>query len=149
MTTNIKNRPIKHAGAVDRRKFLTAVAGITAALLAQNAFKAPTRPSGKKHEDDRSVDRLALRDLPTREQLRTAFGLIREREGRVLCVFTHYALGYYNQTGQMGRALGVNGYRQFCTELFWPRVDHTYRLELHRRRLMERIKTWAGNYVRP
>jgi pimeloyl-ACP methyl ester carboxylesterase len=111
-------------------------------------FKALTRPRAKKHEDDKSVDPLALRDLPTREQLRTAFELIREREGRVLSVFTHYALGYYNQTGQLGRALGVNGYQQFCTELFWPQVDHTYRLEMHRRRLMEAIKTWAGDYIR-
>jgi len=97
----------------------------------------------------KSVDPLALRDLPTREQLRTAFELIRERGGRVLSVFTRYALGYYNQPGQLGRVLSVNGYQHFCTELYWPQVDHTYTLEIHRRRLMEVIKTWAGDYIRP
>jgi len=112
-------------------------------------FKALTGPSGERHDGDNSVDPLALRDLPTREQLRTAFRSISEREGWVLCVFTHYALGYYNQIGQMGRALGVDRYQQFCTEIFWPQVDHTYRLELHRRRVMEAVKTWAVNYVRP
>ena len=111
-------------------------------------FKALTCASGKKQEDDTSVDPLTFRDYPTWEQLRTAFESIREREGRVLSIFTNYALGYYNKKGQLGRVLGVNGYQQFCTELFWPQVDHTYRLELHRRRLMDEIKTWAGDYIR-
>ena len=111
-------------------------------------FKALTRPRGKKQEGDKSPDPLALRELPTREQLRTAIESIREREGRVLSVFTQYALGYYNQTGQLGRVLGVNGYQRFCTELFWPQTHHTYWLELHRRRLIEEIKTWASDYIR-
>jgi pimeloyl-ACP methyl ester carboxylesterase len=112
-------------------------------------FKALTRRRGKKQEGVESADPLALRDFPTREQLRAAFESIREREGRVLSVFTQYAHGYYNQTGQLARVLGVNGYEQFCTELYWPHVHHTYWLELHRRRLMEEIKTWAGDYIRP
>jgi pimeloyl-ACP methyl ester carboxylesterase len=111
-------------------------------------FKALMRPRGKKQEDEKSFDRLALRDLPTREQLRAAFESIREREGRVLSVFTSYADIYYNKSGQLRRVLGVYGYQQFCTELFWPQVHHTYWLEVHRRRLMEEIKTWAGNYLR-
>ena len=111
--------------------------------------KALTRWRGKKQQDDKSVDVLALRVLPTREELRAAFESIREREGRVLSIFTYHALGYYNQRGQLGRVLGVNGYRRFCTELFWPQVHHTYTLELHRRRLVETIKTWAGDYIRP
>src|SRR4030095_6121215 len=99
---------------------------------------------GTKREAYPSVDPLAIRDLPASAQLRAAFESVRERNGRVLSVFTYYALGYYNQTGQLRRALGVIGYRQFCTELFWPHVDHTYRLELHRRRLIEEIKAWAS-----
>jgi hypothetical protein len=35
-----------------------------------------------------------------------------------------------------------------AVELFWPQVDHTYTLELHRRRLMKEIKTWATAYIR-
>jgi pimeloyl-ACP methyl ester carboxylesterase len=111
-------------------------------------LEALTRPHVKKHRDDNSVDPLTLRDLPTREQLRAAFEAIRERQGRVLSIFTHYALGYYNLRGQLGRFLRVNGYQHFCTELFWPEVEHTYTLELHRRRLMEEIKNWAGVYIR-
>jgi hypothetical protein len=42
----------------------------------------------------------------------------------------------------------VESYHQFCTELFWPQVDHTYTLEVHRRRLVGEIETWAGNYIR-
>jgi len=110
-------------------------------------FVALARGRGKKDED-RPVDGLTIRDLPTREQLQAAFESIRERQGRVLSIFTHYALGYYNHKGQLRRALDVNGYQHFCTELFWPQADHTYSLELHRRRVIEAIKTWAGNYVR-
>ena len=111
-------------------------------------LKSLTQSSERKPADDRPVDPLALRDLPTLEQLREAFGSIRERGGRVLSVFTEYAHGYYNQSGQLGRVLGVNGYQQRCTELFWPETHHTYWLEQHRSRLIEEIKTWAGNYIR-
>ena len=89
------------------------------------------------------VDSMLLRDPPSLEQTRSAFESIRERDGRVLSVFTQYALQYYNQIGQMDRVLNVDGYEQFCTELFWPHVEHTYPFDLHRRRLIEEIKTWA------
>jgi len=122
-------------------------------------FKALTIPRGEKHEEDDSVavltpeDNLTLDQLratwgvPNLEQLRAAFLSIREREGRVMSVFTQGALGYYNQMGQLGRVLGVDGYQQFCTELFWPQAEHTFTLDLHRRRLIEEIKTWAAGYI--
>ena len=110
-------------------------------------FKALTRPSGKKQEDVKPIDGLTLRDLPTRDELRAVIESIRERDGRVLSIFTQYALRYYNQTGQLGRVLSVDGYQLFCTELFWPQVDHTYRLELHRRRLINEIKVWSSAFV--
>jgi len=110
-------------------------------------FKALTR--GEKQEDDDSADAVTFQDLPTREQLRAAFESIRGREGWVLSVFTRAALRHYNQAGQLARVLAVDGHQQFCTELFWPQAEHTFMLELHRRRLIEEIKTWAGNYIRP
>ena len=124
-------------------------------------FKALTIPCGGKQEENDSVDVLAPEDKPTQEQLRAAWGVpnreqlraafesIREREGRVISVFTQSALEYYNQTGQLGRVLGVDGYQQFCTEVFWPQAEHIYPLDLHRRRLIEEIKNWAGDYIRP
>jgi pimeloyl-ACP methyl ester carboxylesterase len=120
-----------------------------------------TIPRGGKQAENDSVEVLPLGvnptseqlrvawGVPTREQLRTAFESIREREGRVLSVFTQNALEYYNQAGQLGRVVGVEGYQQFCTELFWPQAQHTFPLDLHRRRLIEEIKTWAGAYIRP
>jgi len=110
-------------------------------------FKDLTQPGAGKQEVYGSVDPLALRDLPTREQLRAAYESIRERGGRVLSVFTEYARGYYNQSGQLGRVLGIRGYKQFCTELYWPQTHHTYWLEQHRRRLIEEIKSWASHYI--
>ena len=102
-----------------------------------------TRPEKSQEQ----FDPLAFRDVPTPEELRSAFESMRERGGRVLSVFTQYALQFYNQAGQLGRVLGVEGYQQFGTELFWPQVEHTYTLDLHLRRLMEAVKTWAGGFI--
>ena len=122
-------------------------------------FKTLTISRGGRHEDNRFAEAPNPEDIltreqlrvawgvPTREQLRAAFEAIREREGRVLSVFTQNALAYYNQQGQLGRVVGVKGYQQFCSELFWPQAEHTYTLELPRRRLMEVVKTWAVGYV--
>jgi pimeloyl-ACP methyl ester carboxylesterase len=85
--------------------------------------------------------------VPDREQLRAAFRSIRERRGRVITVFTQNALEYYNQVGQLERVLGVDGYQQFCTELFWPQAGHTFELELHRRQLIDAVKAWAGGWL--
>ena len=90
------------------------------------------------------IDNLTLRVSPTQEQMRAAFESVRERDGRVLSVFTEYALRYYNHIGQMGRVLGVEGYEQYCTEIFWPHVEHSYPLESHRRRLIDEIISWAA-----
>jgi Serine aminopeptidase, S33 len=97
--------------------------------------------------DKPSKDELrAAWGVPSLEQLRAAFQSIRERQGRVLSVFTGTALDYYNQAGQLGRVLGIEGYQQFCTEMFWPQAEHTFTLELHRRRLIDTIKIWAGGW---
>jgi pimeloyl-ACP methyl ester carboxylesterase len=96
-----------------------------------------------KIEQTATVDPLALRDLPSLEQMREVFRRVRERHGFVLTVFTDYARLYYNGCGQLGRALRVPGYQQCCTEIFWPRVRHTYWQEEQRRRLMEEVKAWA------
>ena len=89
------------------------------------------------------ADKLLLRNIPSREQMRAAFESVRERKGQVLSVFTNYALGYCNQTGQMGRVLDVDGYERFCTELFWPHAEHTYPFESHRRQLIDAVTSWA------
>lgn len=96
---------------------------------------------------DDNVDPLVIREYPSLEGMRAVFEAIRDRRGSVLAVFTHYALRYYNRTGQMERSLQVHDYRRFCTELFWPRVHHTYTIELHRRRLIETVTTWATYFV--
>lgn len=103
---------------------------------------------GKSEKDNEMLDGLTLRNAPTGEQLRAAFQAICERRGLVLSVFTGYATQYYNQLGQLGRILDVAGYQRFCTERFWPQAEHTYVLDLHRRRLIEEIKTWAAGYAR-
>jgi len=90
------------------------------------------------------VDNLAIRYMPTHEETCAAFELIHRRKGRVLSIFTRYALPYYNQAGQLGRVIGVNGYDAFGTEIFWPHADHTYSLDMQRSRLIEEITKWAA-----
>jgi len=99
--------------------------------------------SPTKESTNQTFNPLSIRDLPSLQQQQAAFEAIQGRGGRVLSIFTRYSLRYYNRVGQLGRSLEVNGYEQFCTELFWPSVDHTYSLELHRRRLAHVVKTWA------
>lgn len=105
-------------------------------------LRRPRRSPGKESVN-RTFNPLSIRHLPTLEQQQAAFAAVQARGGRVLSIFTHYSVGYYNHVGQLGRSLRVNGYEQFCTELFWPQVDHTYSIELHRRRLAEAVKTWT------
>jgi hypothetical protein len=111
-------------------------------------YRALTQPRGDG--DGVPVQYWETRNLPAREQLRAAFVAVRQREGRVLSVFTGYARPYYNRVGQLESILGIDGYRQFCTELYWPWAEHTFPLDLHRRRLIEEVKRWAhGFYLRP
>ena len=79
--------------------------------------------------------------------MRSAFESIRDRQGRILSVFTSYATEYLNHAGQLGRVIRVDGYQQFCTELFWPGAEHSFTLELHRARLIEEVKTWAAPWT--
>jgi pimeloyl-ACP methyl ester carboxylesterase len=124
----------------------TKVARYVAVL--KRRFKAYNRPREKTQQTRDSVDPLALRNPPTLEEMQLAFESIRKRGGRVLSVFTGTA-PQYNQVGQLGRVLALDGAQHFCTELYWRRSDHTFTLEVHRRQLIEAIKTWAGDYIVP
>lgn len=94
------------------------------------------------------IDGLALRDIPTSEQVRTALEAVRDRGGRVLAVFTQYAFhNYYDSPGQLARVTKIAGSERFCTEVFWPEAEHTYMLDVHRRRLIQEVTTWAAGFV--
>ena len=117
----------------------------------KHAFETLIAPRVKTLKDDNNVDPLPIRDYPTYEQIRAAFEAIRQRAGQVLSLFMYmyYALQCYNRSEQLERTLKVNGYQAFSTELFWPQTHHTYALEAHRYRVIEKIKTWAAGYVHP
>jgi hypothetical protein len=93
------------------------------------------------------IDRLAIRNYPNTEAMREAFEAIRDRQGRVLSVFTSYATVYLNQAGQLNRVLRVQGFKQFCTALFWPGADHPFTLEQHRAQLIEAVRMWAEPWL--
>ena len=95
------------------------------------------------------VDPLIYRNSPTLEELRAAFAALGERHGRALSVFSEYALRYYNQPGQLARVANVEGAVGLCTEVLWPETEHVYALDIHRRRLMELVRTWAAGFSPP
>lgn len=99
-------------------------------------------------QGQRRVDQLALRDVPTRDETRRAFDAVRAQGGKVFSLFTRYSLITYNRHGQFRDALGVDGYDDFATELFWPSVNHVFPTDLHRTRLMDKIETWARGFIR-
>jgi pimeloyl-ACP methyl ester carboxylesterase len=136
-----------------------AVPGYRRALLVQQlttpgryaaALKRTSRSLGLAPADTArrvtTTNPLALRDLPTREDMRTALEAIHTRRGHVLAVFTSYALDYYSAEGQLASALGLDPGQQYCTERFWPEAEHTYTLESHRQRVISEIVGWANRF---
>lgn len=101
--------------------------------------------SGTKVQDE--SDKLSIRELPSAGETRIAFEKVRDRGGRVLAVFTRYALPYYNEEGQLKRVLALDAAEDFCREIFWPHGAHTYQLAAHRDRLIREVKTWAEQLV--
>ena len=89
---------------------------------------------------------LVLRDIPSVEQTGRALAQMAERNGRALAVFTQYALGYYNHVGQLRRAFPISEFDEVCQEVFWPDCEHTYKLNVHRERLIKLILDWAESF---
>jgi hypothetical protein len=101
------------------------------------------RQASKFLKGKRRIDPLALRDLPDWDQMKKAFKCLREREGHALSIFTSYATIYYNRCGQLGQVLDFGDEDQTSTEIFWPDVEHTYMLDVHRQRLIDEVVAWG------
>ncbi len=131
------------AGFAARAAVMTyARAASYSAWLKRRLRGQPRRPASNAPK----VDPLIYRNSPTLEELRAAFAAIGERRGRALSVFSEYALRYYNQLGQLARVANVENTDGLCTEVFWPETEHIYPLDVHRRRLMELVRTWAAGF---
>ena len=129
-----------------RRAFASKYTNAHRYLALMNRLFRTSGESTSGRLNDTKNDPLMLRDLPTIEQMRRSFELVGERGGAVLSIFTQYALGYYNAPGQLETVLQMDNYRKFCLERFWPDVEHTYKLEIHRERLFEEVMAWARNF---
>jgi pimeloyl-ACP methyl ester carboxylesterase len=101
------------------------------------------RQATKFLKGKRRIDPLSLRDLPDRDQIKEAFKCLREREGHALSIFTSYATIYYNRRGQLAQVLDFDGEGRTLTEIFWPDVEHTYMLDVHRQRLIGEVVAWV------
>lgn len=98
----------------------------------------------KRHQS--TVFASNLRDEPTRDDLNDCCQNLVKRQGRILAFFSDFATKYYNQQGQFGRSMRLEGLEHICEEVYWPRVEHLYSVQVHRDRLMGRIVQWGkGN----
>ena len=91
-----------------------------------------------------TIDNLSIRNIPTSRQFRCALESVRDRDGKVISIFTEYSLRFYNHLGQLKSVMAIEEYDQYCTELFWPHAEHNYPLESHRRQLIDTLSTWAS-----
>jgi pimeloyl-ACP methyl ester carboxylesterase len=108
------------------------------------------RQATKFLKGKRRIDPLSLRDLPDGDQMKEAFKCLRERQGHALSIFTSYATIYYNRPGQLAQVIDLDGQDRTSTEIFWPDVEHTYMLDVHRQRLIREVVAWAtARFARP
>jgi hypothetical protein len=84
-----------------------------------------------------------LRDEPTPDDLNDCCQNLILRRGRILAFFSEFSTEYYNQQGQFSRSMRLEGLEHICEEVYWPRVEHLYPVQVHRDRLMDRIVQWG------
>ena len=98
----------------------------------------------KKHQGPAFASN--LRDEPTDDDLEKCCRNLVKREGRVLAFFSSFATKYYNEEGQFGRSMRMEGLERICEEVFWPRAEHLYSVQIQRDRLINKIAEWGkGN----
>jgi pimeloyl-ACP methyl ester carboxylesterase len=89
----------------------------------------------------------AMRETPSLADTRLVMSELDRRGGRALLIYTRYASFYYNRPGQFKAALECDEADRVCEEVNWPDVTHTYVLDVHRRRLLETVRTWMAAFV--
>jgi pimeloyl-ACP methyl ester carboxylesterase len=90
---------------------------------------------------------LEIRNIPSFADTCRAMDELERRGGRALLIYTRYASFYYNRAGQFKAALGRDEADQVCEETYWPDVSHTYLLDVHRRRLLETVRSWMVAFL--
>lgn len=95
---------------------------------------------------EEEVDYLSLRNVPSTDSTRSSFLQIRDRGGHVLCVFSRYAEEYYNGVGQLNSVLRLPDGPDFCEEVHWPHVEHSYQFVDHRNQLISSVRSWASRH---
>lgn len=92
-------------------------------------------------------NRATLRDSPNDQDFRQCFERIVTGNGRILAIFTGFALSYYNKQGQFVEGMGYPGLEAICDEIFWPNVQHIFTVQTHRNRLVDEIVGWGTQYI--
>jgi hypothetical protein len=85
----------------------------------------------------------SLRDEPTPQDYQRCFTHVVRNRGQVLAIFTSQSVERYNREGQFARAMDIAKFDQCCEEVFWPQVKHLFPVQVHRDRLLEKIRDWA------
>ena len=92
------------------------------------------------------ANRASLRDPPNDQDFRQCFAHLMASDGKILAIFTGFALSYYNIQGQFVKGMATSGLDHLCEEIFWPNVMHLYSAQEHRDRLIKAIATWCETH---
>lgn len=97
--------------------------------------------------DELAENRASLRDSPSEQDFHQCFDRIIASNGRILTIFTGFALSYYNKQGQFVLGMNYTGLESVCDEFFFPNAQHVFTVQAHRDRLINAIYEWGFIHV--
>lgn len=92
-------------------------------------------------------NRASLRDSPNEQDFYLCLNRLISCDGRILAIFTGFALPYYNKQGQFVAGMGLVGLDSICDEIFWPNAQHIFTVQAHRDRLIKSIGEWGIAHI--
>ena len=82
------------------------------------------------------------RDFPTQAQAREIIASLRDRDVKLLFLYTGGAYYYFNHRGQFAASLGAAARAGNVSLEFWADCDHTFYLKRDRERLQHLVADW-------
>ena len=93
------------------------------------------------------IPEIDIREWDDDDEMLRRFALILDRGASLLTVFTA-GQNYYNHLGQLAAGLPNSCDTSGLQEVYFDKVDHTYNVTYHRRRLLETITEWMNEKFR-
>lgn len=102
---------------------------------------------GARGSDELAESRASLRDSPDAQDYSKCFEQLTRYNGRIMAIFTGFAMQYYNKKGQFAAGMRYPGLESICDELFLPNAQHIFTIQRHRDQVTDEIFNWGKRYV--